>query len=319
MNQQLDFTDAQVALGFVMPAFYNVERTVYQTKHQAFDYASLIPVVTEGNEWARGVTFRSSDIAGNAEFLSGKGFDMPYADVSQTQHMKGFELAGIGFEWSLEEIQVAAMEGRQLSSEMADAARKVAERRLWGIALSGTTEKNWKGLINDSNVTAADVAANGTGSVTWWAAKTPDQILADINAGLTGIFTDTKGAEFGDTVLLPASLWDYLASTPRTSTSDTTILNYLIENNAYTARTRRPLTVQGLFELNTADPGGDGRAVIYARNPDVVRFHLPMPHKFLPPFQKSSMTWEVAGIMRTGGTEVRLPKAVRYLDGIVDS
>jgi hypothetical protein len=319
MNQQLDFTDAQVALGFVMPAFYNVERTVYQTKYQAFDYASLIPVVTEGNEWARGVTFRSSDIAGNAEFLSGKGFDMPYAGVSQTQHMKGFELAGIGFEWSLEEIQVAAMEGRQLSSEMADAARKVAERRLWGIALSGTTEKNWKGLINDSNVTAADVAANGTGSVTWWAAKTPDQILADINAGLTGIFTDTKGAEFGDTVLLPASLWDYLASTPRTSTSDTTILNYLIENNAYTARTRRPLTVQGLFELNTADPGGDGRAVIYARNPDVVRFHLPMPHKFLPPFQKSSMTWEVAGIMRTGGTEVRLPKAVRYLDGIVDS
>jgi hypothetical protein len=74
-----------------------------------------------------------------------------------------------------------------------------------------------------------------------------------------------------------------------------------------------------LFELNTADPGGDGRAVLYNRAPDVLRFHLPMPHRFLPPFQKSSMTWEVAGIMRTGGTEVRLPKAMLYMDGIVDS
>ncbi|MDI1264777.1 MAG: DUF2184 domain-containing protein, partial [bacterium] len=138
MNKHIDFTDAQNALGFVMPAFYNVERTVYQTKYQAFDYARLIPVITEGNEWARGVTFRSSDIAGKAEFLSGKGFDMPYADVSQTQYMKGFELAGIGYEWSLEEIQVAAMEGRTLGTEKADAARKVAERMLWGVAVSGS-------------------------------------------------------------------------------------------------------------------------------------------------------------------------------------
>ncbi len=49
----------------------------------------------------------------------------------------------------------------------------------------------------------------------------------------------------------------------------------------------------------------------------MLRFHLPMPHRFLPPFQKSSMSYEVAGIMRTGGLEVRLPKAISYLDGIL--
>lgn len=319
MTKQIDFTDAQNALGFVMPAFYNVEQTVYQTKYQLFDYASLIPVITEGSEWARGVVFRSGDIAGKAEFMSGKGFDMPYADVSQTQYTKGFELAGIGYEWSLEEIQVAATEGRQLGVEKAEAARKVAEQMLYSIALTGTTEKNWTGLLNDSNVTAADVEANGTSSSTFWSAKTPDQILADINAGITGIYTDTKGTEMGNTVLLPARLWDTLASTPRSSTSDTTILSYLRQNNAYTARTGQPLMISGLFELDTADPGGDGRVVVYSRTPDVVRYHLPMPHRFLPPFQKSSMTWEIAGIMRTGGTEIRLPKAVRYLDGVYDA
>ena len=117
MSQHIDFTDAQNALGFIMPAFYNVERTVYQTKYQAFDYARLLPVITEGNEWGRGVLFRSSDIAGKAEWISGKGFDMPYADVSQTQYLKGFEMAGIGYEWSLEEIKVAALEGRSLVAQ----------------------------------------------------------------------------------------------------------------------------------------------------------------------------------------------------------
>lgn len=317
-HANIDFNDAQqVATGFLMPAYYNVEATVYQVKYQAFDYARYLPVITEGSEWARGVLFRSSDIAGEAKFLSGKGFDMPYADVSREQHLKGFELAGIGYEWSLEEVQVAALEGRQLGNEKAMAARKVAEKMLWDIALTGSTQKNWTGLINDANVPAADVAANGTGSVTFWAAKTGDQIADDINTAIEAIFTETKGTEIADTVMLPSGAMGTLGK--RMPDTNETVLTFIQRTNRYTARTGRPLLIGEMFELNTADAGGDGRAVVYARTPDVLRFHLPMPHKFLPPFQKSSMTWEVAGIMRTGGTEIRLPKAVRYMDGLIDN
>ena len=45
-----------------------------------------------------------------------------------------------------------------------------------------------------------------------------------------------------------------------------------------------------------------------------LRFHLPGPHQFLAPFQKSSLVYEVAGIMNVGGCEVRLPKAMVYRD-----
>jgi hypothetical protein len=247
---------------------------------------------------------------------------MPYADVSTTQYLKGFELAGIGYEWSLEEISVAAMEQRQLGAEKADAARKVAERMLYGIALTGTTEKNWTGFLNDANVPAADVAAvgdiNGGTDSTFWAHKTPDQIMDDINTGIEAIYTSTKGTELPNTLLLPSGAMTILGRRMPDGTSDT-LLTFLARTNRYTTRTGQPLLIRELFELNTADPGGDGRAVLYNRAPDVLRFHLPMPHRFLPPFQKSSMTWEVAGIMRTGGTEVRLPKAMLYMDGIVDS
>lgn len=319
--------DAQNALGFIMPAFYNVERTVYQTKYQAFDYASLIPVITEGNEWARGVLFRSSDFAGKAEWLSGKGFDMPYADVAQTQYLKGFEMAGIGYEWGLEEVNVAAIEGRSLGTEKADAARKIAERFLWGVALTGIpsshhyNERNWTGFLNDAGVTAADVAAvgdiNGGTDSTFWAHKTGDQIADDINTGIEAIWTATRGTELANTLLLPSGVMGTLGR--RMPDTNETVLTFIQRTNRYTARTGQPLLVREMFELNTADPGGDGRAVLYSRNPDVLRFHLPMPHRFLPPFQKSSLTWEIAGIMRTGGTEVRLPKAMIYMDGVYDA
>jgi hypothetical protein len=163
------------------------------------------------------------------------------------------------------------------------------------------------------------VAANGSGSTTWWANKTPAQILFDINDAISGVNSSTNETEQADTVLLPTATRDLLASTQLSSGSDETILSYLLKNNSYTAETGQALTIAASRALATADPGGDGRAVVYRRAPDVVRFHLPMPHQFLAPFQKASMTWEVAGIMRTGGTEVRLPKAIRYLDGIQNS
>ncbi|WP_229807516.1 DUF2184 domain-containing protein [Asticcacaulis endophyticus] len=298
------------------PAFYNIERTVYQKKYPSFDYASVIPVITEGSEWARGTLFRSSDAAGKAEFLSGKGFDMPYADVTRDQFLKAFELAGIGYEWSLEEINVAAAEGRQLGDEKGQGARRIAEQFLWGVAMTGTGEKGWTGLVNDTNVTATTAPADGTGSATTWASKTPTQVLRDFNALITNQYLGTAETAMADTVLLPWGVLNYMATTPIGDNADKTILTFLRENNAYTGETGLPLVIRSLRALNTAGASSSGRAVAYRRDPEVLRFHLPMPHKFLAPWQKGSMTYEVAGIMRTGGTEIRLPKEVRYLDGI---
>lgn len=319
----INFNDAQQALGFVVPQFYNIEQTIYQIKYPSFDYASLIPVVTEGNEWARGTLFRSMDSAGKAEFLSGKGFDMPFADVSLAQYTKGFELAGIGYEWGLEELSVAALEGRDLGNDKAQSARRIAEQFLWNVAMTGrsdgvvsTSEKGWTGLLNDPSVPAITAPAGTGGSVTWIGGKTTNEIGADFNNALTGIITSTYETEQADTVLIPTSRYNYIASTPRATGTDTTILSFLQANNVYTQRTGQPLLIRGFRGLETAGAGGTKRMVAYRRAPDVVRFHLPMPHKFLPPFQKSSMAWEVGGIMRTGGTEVRLPGAMSYVDGI---
>ena len=155
--------------------------------------------------------------------------------------------------------------------------------------------------------------------MTWWADKTPAQILRDVNDAIASITTTTNEVEYADTVLLPFGEYQRLANTPMGSGSDTTLLTFLMENNVYSASTGGDLLIASLRGLATADPGGDGRMVVYRRDPEVLRLHVPMPHRFLPPYQKASMVWEVAGIGRTGGLEIRLPKAIRYADGIVNS
>ena len=89
----INFNDAQQALGFILPQQYRIEQTVYQVRYPSFDYASLVPVNSDGDMWDLGTVFFSGDIAGQARWLAGGAFDMPYADVSRSQFLQSNHLA----------------------------------------------------------------------------------------------------------------------------------------------------------------------------------------------------------------------------------
>jgi hypothetical protein len=313
---EINFHDAQQAMGFVIPQTLRINTTIEQNLYPSFDYARLVPVNTDGDMWDIGSVFYSGDIAGAAQFLAGAGFDMPYADISTAQHLQMNHFAGIGYEWNLQELQRAAKLNRNLPSDKADAARRVAESFVYGIAIRGNTEKGLTGLVNSADVPTANVPADGGGGLRTFASKTPDLILRDVNAALNAPFNATNETQRADTLLLPTTRLQSLAETRLGATNETTILSFLRQNNSYTLETGQPLTIIGTRELETAGAGGTARMIAYERDPGVVQMHLPGPHEFLPPFQKSSMTWEVAGIMNVGGIEWRRPKGAAYRDGI---
>ncbi len=313
---EINFHDAQQALGFITPQLLRINTEVDMQVYPSFDYARLMFVNTDGDMWDVGTVFYSGDIAGKAEFLSGKGFDMPYADISTSQFLQANHFAGIGYEWSLQELQRAAKLSRNLGNEKAMAARKVAESFVYAIAMRGNAEKRLTGIVNDANVPAATVPADGTGAATTFASKTPTLINRDINAALNAPFNATGETHRANTLILPSTRLQYMASTPLAAGSDTTILKFIRENNSYTLETGQPLTIIGSRELETAGAGATARMMAYDNSREVVQMHLPGPHEFLPAFQKSSMTWEVAGIMNVGGVEIRRPKAMAYRDGI---
>lgn len=319
MNQIIrqPFADAQAAFPFVISQGRNIETRIYQRRYPTFNYGAHVPVVTEGNAWAIGTMFFTVDIAGEAKFISGAANDLPFSAATRDQAAHDYAMIGAGWEWNLEEVNQSALYGIPLSDVKAMSSSQAIERMLNNIAMVGSTEKSWTGLVNSTAISRIDVAATGTGSSTFWSAKTNDQILQDINDLLGSIRDNTAEVEWADSLRLPPEAFRLL-NNRRLGAGDgvLNLLDYLRKNNIYTAETGQQLDIQPLRELANASQDGGGRMLAYRRDEEVLRFHLPMPRRVLQPRQKSIMGYEQGVIARTGGTEWRLPGAAAYADEI---
>lgn len=319
------FTDAQSALPFVIAQGRNIEGVIYAQRYPTYNYADVLPVVTEGNQWSIGTQFMTMDMAGEAKFLSGAGTDMPFNAATHGILTHDFAMLGSGWEWNLEEVNQAQLYGVNLNDAKARSASSSIERKLYDIAMIGATEKNWKGFTNYagiSTVAAAATGAGGGGNSTFWVNKTPAQIALDMNTLLASVARNSNEVEFADTLALPPEAFDYIATTNvGTDGNAPTILERFRTSNVYTQSSNQPLSIRRVRALATAGAGseiGEGRMVAYRNAPEVLRFHLPMPRLVLPARSKSIMGFETGIIARTGGTEIRLPGAVAYMDGITD-
>lgn len=309
MNQVLMTSDAmQSNLGFVLAQTTAVETGVYKHRYPQIRYPGLIPVDYSAPEWIKSVTYFSMDVVGQAEWIADRAKDIPVVGTQLAKAETSVYMAGIGYDYGLEEVNQAQMLGMSLPNEKAMAARLIYERTVDNIAFTGDTEKGWKGLFNSTAVTAGSAP---TGS---WASATNAQILADVNDILVDAYTATNNNVMPDTLLLPATAYQFVASQPLGDTG-MTILDFIKKANAYTAETGQELTIRGMRGLETAGAGTTRRMVAYRNSPEVLKMHIPMRHQFLP-VQIEGLTYKVPGIFRLGGLDIRLPKEVLYRDGI---
>lgn len=314
-HRKIDFADAQQAVGFLTPQLLRINTEVDMQKYPSFDYARLLFVDTDGGMWSRGSIFYSGDIAGKPEWFAGGAFDIPYADISTTQFLQENHLKALGYQWFRQELEQANAAGRNLGNEKASACRKVAEANIYAMTIRGDTTKNMTGIVNNPSVPTATVPADGTGATTTFSTKTPDQINRDINEILNAPYNASGETQRANTLLLPTTRLQYLAST-RIGDGTDTVLKFIKENNSFTLETGQPLTIIGTRELETAGAGGTARMMAYDNSKDVLRLYLPGPHELFQAWQKGAFTWEVPGLFNYGGVEFRRPKGAAYRDGI---
>jgi len=300
-----DFTDAQVGLAFLTPQLYRINTERYMTRYQSWDYEALAYVNREGGLWSPGSVFYSGDIAGAAQFMNSGAFDMPYAGISSSQFLQENQLVGIGYEYDIGELNRAAMLGRALTSDKAYAAGRVAEQFCYSTFVTGKSEKNMDGLVDYTGVTAA-ASTNGA-----WATAEPDAIADDIFQVIDDVPANTANVHKATTLLMAPSKLRFAQKKRMTDGNDTVI--------TYVKKTFREsrgvdLTIRDVQELETAGAGGTTRMVAYDNSREVVQFHLPGSHTFLPARHKSDTSYSVGGLLNIGGTEIRLPKAVSYRD-----
>ena len=303
--------DAQAALGFLINQTSYIEQQVNEIVYPDIQYPELIPVDTSAGEFVKSVTYYSADKYGEANWINGNADDIPLAGTEMTQFQTPVYTAAIGYSFGWEEVNQAMLLGHNLQGDDAAAARRAYEEMVDRVAILGDSRKGFQGLINNSSVNAAS-ATNGDWGGT---GTTSDQVLEDVNNALLAVGSSTLYTSIADTLLLSFGKMNFLATT-RLGDTERTLLSFLRENNTYTAMTGRPLMIRGVRGLETAGVGGTERMIAYRRDPSVLKLHVPMVHRFLPVHQAGPLRWEVPGVFRLGGLDIRRPLEVKYRDGV---
>ena len=294
-----NFNDAQAALSFVVNQATYIEREVFNIPYPEIAYAQMIPVDTSAGEFAASVTFFTQDLIGKAKLLNSNADDFPLANLVRTKFEQSILDAGIGYEFSIAEIGQAQMMGRSLPTEGASAARLAYEQLVDAVALAG--DSGIEGLYATTGITSTAAAAA-------WSGATAAQILADVNGIISRIVAATGGIHWPNTLVLPLSQFSLIAGKQIDATNQTTILDFIKRSNAYTAKTGLPLDI-------FADVRLTNKAVCYKRDPQVLKLHMPMPLRFMPP-QLINLQVRVPGMFRFAPLSIRQPKAIQYISGM---
>ena len=281
----------------------------YDTEYPELKSFSLIPISTEAGPGAEFITYQSFNSTGSAKVIASYADDLPRADVRGQEFTSPVRGIGCSYGYNIQEIRAAQMAGRSLTDRQSAAARLAHDQRVNYLAFFGDPNFDLGGFFNNPNVPSTSVPADGTGGNTEWIFKTPDQILRDMNLFANMIPVATLGVEYPTTMLLPIAQYTLVASTPRSPNSDTTILQYFIENNPYVK------SVQMVPECAGAGPLGTDIMMAYNQNPRKVTMELAMPYTQHAP-QERVLEFVVPCESRYGGVLFYYPLSANIGEGI---
>lgn len=305
------FLDADGAV-FFQRQLEKIKAKSYDVKYADLKARMLFPVSNEGGPGITSITYRTYDQAGAAKIINSYADDLPRADVAGKETTIPVRSVGTSYGYSLDEIQASQLTGMGLDQRRANAARRTNEQVVNDVAFYGDAEANLPGLFSNPNIPTGSVVDPGGG--TEFVNKTPDQVLFDFNDGFADIFETTNMVESGNTVLLPPGQWSYIMSTPRSSNSDTTIAQYLVNNSPYLSGLDDIIPVNECAAVNNPLLASDAM-VIYDRNPDKLELEIPVELEFLP-VQQKNLEFIVPGRSRLAGLNIYYPLSINILTGI---
>lgn len=275
----------------------------YDIRYPMLKARQFIPVSNQAGAGASSVNYRQFNRVGKARFVANNAKDLPRVDVTGKEFIRPVRTIGDSYGYNLIELREAAMAGRSLNAMKATAARRAHEELLDFVACFGSPDDGIvDGFLNNSSVPT-------TGAGATFETLTADQIISVIALSMERIQVATLGVEKPNALLFPESSYIYLASTPRSSVSDTTILKFIKENFP-------GITIcEPWYRLETAGAGATKRMVLYNLSAEKLQQEIASEFEQLP-VQEKGLEFEIPCISRTAGTALYYPKAVDFTDGI---
>jgi hypothetical protein len=308
LKSQFPHFDANESV-FLQRQLDYIKNQTYDIKYAELKARKLIPVSSEADPGAEKIFYRQYDQAGFAKVIANYGDDLPRADVKGSEFFAVVKTLGASFAYNIQEMRAAIYGNVPLEQRRANAARRAIAQLENSVAFFGDSASGLQGFINGANITSCTIPNDGTGSSKLWSAKTPDQIIRDMNLVANTVVSTSLGVEIPDTMLLPLAQYNYVASTARSANSDTTILNYFLQNNPYIKE------VEWVNELLGAGASSSDRMMAYRRSPEVLTMEVPSDFEQLE-LEIRNLEYKVPCIERFGGVLIYYPLAIGYGDGI---
>lgn len=298
-------SDAAESVMFARELEYVFTKT-YDVLYPELKARTLIPVNREVPAGADSYTYTQYDRVGEAKEVDDYAKDFPTAEVKGDQLTAKIVSLGNAYQYSVQDMRAAAMAKKPLDAMKASAARQAMEEKLEKIAALGSSARSITGALNAPNVDTVTLT-NGTWNFDGTDANSL-KIQSDVKQLVNSIRSGSKGIHGNAGLRLTCDLPTYLGlvSTPQSPTfKEMNIKDFLLK------------TVEGLADVTfwnrcTVGDGSGGPILwLYEPNPDHLELIVPQEFEQFPP-QLEGMATKIYCHMRTGGVQVRRPKAMKY-------
>lgn len=236
-------------------------------------------------------------------------------DIGKTAH--NLNLWATEISYTIPELKSAMQLGRPIDAQELEALRLKWQMDIDNQVYLGDTDLGLTGLFNDASVTPTNVPSGGSGTA--WSTKTPSQILADIRALETAVYTSVGFAFAPHQIRVPPSqfmllLQPMVIGSTGTAGVGESILSYISRNSVCAEVNGVPLDIKPVKWLTTAGVSGVARMCAYTKQYNRVRF--PLVPLMNTPIQYDSIYMKTTYFGRVGQVEMVYNTSVGYADGI---
>ena len=208
--------------------------------------------------------------------------------------------------------------GKSLDALLSDGVRLVYDKHMDANAYVGMSQYGTKGLLNNSNVTAAYVANNAAGTSRAWSAKSADEILADVNSAIVAVWA-AGGYDLSalpNHIIIPHEQYNIIATTKVSGQADKTILEFLLDNNI-AKRNGGNLVIAGCPLCKGAGASSSDRMVVYCHNERFLAMEELVPlHRAMTQPNVEALAYDSVYMANISELELFYTQTIRYYDGI---
>jgi len=136
-----------------------------------------------------------------------------------------------------------------------------------------------------------------------------------MNSLLIEVWINSANTHLPNALAIASARYATISSRRMDSGTDTTILQFFMQNNLYTTTTGQPLRIFPRLQLTGAGLGGKDRMLAYELNDDNLGMCNPIPWRAIAP-QMKNLSIVVPAEYKISGTEFRFPFSAAYRDAL---